>query len=82
MIQKLQLNYLLNGTNQHVKGINIYTYDYFHSYDYMSGKIELSDDTYTIHHFNGGWMNESMKQQNELAVSKFDKIYKRAVNSD
>ena len=74
--------YLLNGTNQHVKGINIYTYDYFHSYDYMSGKIELSDDTYTIHHFNGGWMNESMKQQNELAVSKFDKIYKRAVNSD
>jgi len=27
-------------------------------------------------------MNESMKQQNELAVSKFDKIYKRAVNSD
>lgn len=54
----LDNGYVLNGQNQTIMGMNIYTYDYFHPYDYMSEKTEMTDDTYAIHHFNGGWLDK------------------------
>ena len=57
----LDYGYVLNGQNQTVMGMNIYTYDYFHPYDYMSGKTEMTNDTFAIHHFNGGWLDEEMQ---------------------
>lgn len=54
----LDHGFRMSGQNQTVNGMNIYTYDYFHPYDYMSGKTEMTDDTYAIHHFNGGWLDK------------------------
>lgn len=73
----MQKGYLINGTNQTIMDMNIYTYDYFHPYDYMSGRIEATSDTYAIHHFNGGWLDESMRAENEKARLKFEELYER-----
>ncbi len=70
--------YVLNGQNQTVMGMNIYTYDYFHPYDYMSGKMEVTDDTYAIHHFNGGWLDEEMRLVNKQTQMRFDSFCQRA----
>ncbi len=74
----LDNGYVLNGQNQTVMGMNIYTYDYFHPYDYMSGKMEVTDDTYAIHHFNGGWLDEEMRLVNKQTQMRFDSFCQRA----
>lgn len=74
----LDNGFRMNGQNQTVMGMNIYTYDYFHPYDYMSGKTELTDDTYTIHHFNGGWLDEDAQLADRQTRMKFEDLYQRA----
>lgn len=73
----LDNGYVLNGQNQTIMGMNIYTYDYFHPYDYMSGKTELTDDTFAIHHFNGGWLDEQMKNADQQTRLRFESLCKR-----
>lgn len=73
----MDCGYVLNGQNQTILGMNIYTYDYFHPYDYMSGKMELTDDTYAIHHFNGGWLDEHAKLATQRTRSKYESLCHR-----
>ncbi len=71
--------YKINGQNQKVFGMNIYTYDYFHPYDYMSRRIDLTDNTFSIHHFNGGWLDENMKRMNKKTADEFNDVYKSMI---
>lgn len=68
--------YILNGTTQNVSGMNIYASDYFHPYDYMSGTVNCTENTFSVHWFNGGWLDEKMKQENEDAVIRFERTYR------
>lgn len=74
----LEKGYVVNGKNQTVDGLNIYTYDYFHPYDYMSGKLEETTDTFSIHQFHGGWLDEKAKSDNQKAVSLYDSLMESA----
>lgn len=69
--------YILNGEKQSIGGLNIYSYDYFHPYDYMTGKLEVTENTLGIHHFNGGWIDDKGKSQREITQRKYDEILKR-----
>lgn len=73
--------YILNGTTQCVNGMNIYAYDYFHPYDYMSGLTNITDNTVSIHHFNGGWLDDDMRAQNELTKCNYLKLYNESISS-
>ncbi len=73
----LRAGYELNGKNQSVLGMNIYTYDYFHPYDYMSGLLETTSDTFSIHHFQGGWLDEKARADNLKAI----RLYEELLNS-
>lgn len=74
----LNAGYAISGRNQTVMGMNIYTYDYFHPYDYMSGKLEKTSDTFSIHHFNGGWLDEKAKADNLQAIRMYDELMGQA----
>lgn len=67
--------YVLNNTIQNILGMNIYTYEYFHPYDYMSGRTQFTSHTYGIHHFNGGWLTPELKEANIRTAEEFEKIY-------
>lgn len=67
--------YRINGKIQTIMEMNIYTYDYFHPYDYMSGCVEMTSDTFAVHHFNGGWLDENMRAENEKATKEFEELY-------
>ena len=55
--------------------MNIYTSDYFHPYDYTSGMTQQTSNTFSIHHFDGGWLDEIMKKGNEQTAKKFNQLY-------
>lgn len=45
----------LDGSRQNVDGIEIYPVDYLCPMNYKTGKIEITGNTYSIHHFDGSW---------------------------
>lgn len=68
--------YQINGKTQAVRGMNIYAFDYFHPYDYMSGLINETDNMHSVHWFNGGWLDEKMKRMNEDTKKKYMELLK------
>lgn len=71
----LQKGYIMNGCVQNIEGINIYTSDYFHPFDYASGKEQYTKNTFGIHRFNGGWLSKEMRLLNEKTAQEYDKWY-------
>lgn len=76
----LEEGYLVNGRTQSVKGLNIYGYDYFVPYDYMTGTCNRTNNTYSVHWYNGGWLDEEKRVENEKTASKYEKIYNMCIN--
>lgn len=68
--------YKINGEVQNINGFTIYPYEVFHPYDYMSGRITKSVNTYGIHHFNGGWLDESQVEANRKTVEIYNSVKK------
>ena len=73
----LKSGYVINGMTQYIENINIYAYDYFSPYDYMSGKCTITDNTYAIHWYNGGWLDEESRLANEKTKASFDELYEK-----
>ena len=64
----------LNNTRQ-IFGDNnlLLPFDYLCCKDLMDGKIYRTGSTYTIHHFDGSWLNwwGKIKQKSKVVISKF-----------
>ena len=75
----LKNGYKITGETQNIRGMNIYAFDYFHPYDYMSGQMFITDNTYSIHHFNGGWLDDEMKQANLKVKKGYNCILKKCL---
>ena len=44
-----------DGTRQNVAGIEIFPRDYFCPLDYDTGRMKVTENTYSIHHFDASW---------------------------
>lgn len=71
----LKYGYCINGKEQMIMNMTIYPYEYFHPYDYMSGEVAITPNTYSIHHFNGGWLDDSMREENKKVQERYLEIY-------
>lgn len=78
----LKDGYRVNGKTQNINGMNIYAYDYFHPYDYASGHTNITSNTYSIHRFSGGWLDEKMKQVNKRTAEEYDRVYRMCLSSN
>lgn len=58
----------LNDTNsiQCVEGITIYPKEYFNPMDIKTGKINILENTVSIHHYAGSWLDEKGKKRGEI----------------
>jgi hypothetical protein len=74
-------SFLFNNTTQDFKGIiTMYSKDYFCPKSYLTGKIEITENTHCIHHFAGSWLSKSQKRKKyiiQLCGANFIPIYKR-----
>lgn len=75
----LKFGYKIDGTSQNVNGMNIYSYDYFNPYDYMSGRIDKTMNTFSIHHFNNGWLTEKERENNRRTLDRYNELRRNAV---
>jgi hypothetical protein len=62
-ITKKMYNIKLNNTYQELDdGVVFYPSEYFCPKDYLTGIINITDNTYCIHHFAGSWLPKREKQ--------------------
>ncbi|MCQ2517891.1 MAG: hypothetical protein MJ119_03935 [Lachnospiraceae bacterium] len=71
--------YVIDGRNQTVNGMDIFGYDYFHPYDYMSGRLDITDDTHSVHHFHGGWLDDKARENNIKSTAQYGELMQSAV---
>ena len=59
----------IDDTLQIINGMTVYPASVFHPYDYMSCDKNIEENTVSIHHFYGGWMEE--EDRNNLANTQY-----------
>jgi mannosyltransferase OCH1-like enzyme len=68
-----ELGVQLNGKYQELIGLgSFYPQTYFSPYDYINFRFRITDETYTIHHFDQSWLpwNSKVKSRCNLLLSK------------
>lgn len=58
------------------EGVAIYPFDYFCAKDHFTGKVIITNNTYTIHHFAGSWHSKSMKIKKFIRRMVGEEIFK------
>lgn len=53
--------FIPNNKKQTVLDFTLYPKDYFCPKNYETGKIQLTENSYAIHHFNGSWLEKKQK---------------------
>lgn len=54
--------------------IGIFSCDFFTAKSYETGKITITENTHTIHHFAGSWLSDEQKEISNLCRSVYEKI--------
>lgn len=68
---------IVDNTTQRIHNMTVFSSFFFHPYDYMSGETCITKNTYSIHHFNGGWLDEKRKSERKQTAETYKKILKR-----
>lgn len=79
MIQK---GMKISNQTQVLDTMTIYASEFFHPFDYMSGRMQITQNTFSIHHFNGGWSNEDFMEQRMRTQGKFEAVMERMEESN
>jgi mannosyltransferase OCH1-like enzyme len=60
-----QYDIVFNGKEQFASGIHIYSRDYFYPKKIKNGQFRITDNTVSIHHFEGSWLSERQKKRGQ-----------------
>lgn len=64
-----------NDELQKIDGINIYPKDYFCPMDYTTGKVELTENSCSIHWYDASWLDSRMKKR-KMITKKIRNLFK------
>lgn len=60
-------------------GVAIYPFEYFCAKDHRTGKITITENTYTIHHFAGTWMDRTTKFKKFIRRLVGERIFEKVI---
>lgn len=69
----------IDNTLQIINDMTVYPSSVFHPYDYMSCEEKVRDNTFSIHYFYGGWMQESDRKNREKTQKKYKNVIMQAM---
>lgn len=73
----MELGMKPNNTVQEIGEVTIYSSDFFHPYDYMSGEVSMTKNTVSIHHFNGGWLDTKHREERQKTTENYHRMLDR-----
>lgn len=77
----IQLGMRPNNTVQDISGMTVFSSDFFHPFDYMSAETTITENTYSIHYFSGGWLDEESLEMRKRTQKQYQELLER-MNSD
>lgn len=78
-ITKSMFNFNASNSNQNFKGLSIYSKDYFSPKDALTSKIELTENSFCIHHFSATWIKPSARIK--LKIYRFiNKVFGKKIS--
>lgn len=60
-----------------VNGFTVYASEFFHPYNYISGKENITAQTVSIHYFSGSWLGEEGVRYRRKSREKFETVLGR-----
>ncbi|WP_026519117.1 glycosyltransferase family 32 protein [Butyrivibrio sp. FCS006] len=57
---------VLDGSRQQVDGVEVFPVDYFCPLDYDTGRLMVTDNTFSIHHFDSSWQGKNAAIYNKF----------------
>ena len=66
----LKYGAVLNNTKQTVKGFTLFPFDYFCPKDSTTKIVNLTKNSYTIHHFDGSWLTEEDRLYEKIYIKR------------
>lgn len=63
----VQLGLKKDGQLQVIGGITVYPAQYFNPYDSITGELNKTDDTYSIHWYTGSWLPKKKQLRSKIA---------------
>lgn len=64
----IDYGFVFNGEEQMVNNIFIYPRSHFFPKKISDGNFRITDETYTIHHFEGSWLTERQKKRGQNII--------------
>lgn len=61
-----QHGFAKEDVTQEIEGITIYPTEFFCPKDYLTGKLKITDNTYSIHHFDCSWHTRKNKVKHKI----------------
>ena len=68
---------VLNNKTQKIENMTVYSMDYFCPYNHISDTLNISENSYCIHYFNGGWFSKKQKtrvRRRQMISKRFGKF--------
>lgn len=78
-LTKEKYNLKLKSSFQELQNgiVTIYPFDYFCPKDWETGRINLTENSYTIHHFSGSWHDKELKRKVKKYRERLNKYIDR-----
>lgn len=73
----IELGMKPDNTVQEIGDMTIYSSEFFHPYDYMSCNLDRTENTFSIHHFNGGWLDAGHREERQKTSDNYHKMLDR-----
>lgn len=73
----MNMGFRPDNTTQVIGDLTVYSSDYFHPFDYMSGEKYITNNTHSIHYFSGEWLDESRRKERAETCKKYKRIIER-----
>lgn len=69
----------VNGETQLIANgqMTVYSSDFFQPYDYTSGETRITQNTFCIHHFDGGWLTEGEAKKRAETQRQYQRFLAR-----
>ena len=64
----LKYGFVPNNQKQTINGVTFFPKEFFCPKDYNTRITEITDNTYTIHHFDGSWMSDEQRLAKQLRL--------------
>ena len=68
---------IIDGTKQKIDDVVIYPQDFFCPYDRATEQLDITEHTYSVHHFNGAWISKEKKEiieKRKQIIRKYGKL--------